>query len=844
MRVPVSLKVFAVFCALAATTTGLGVVVFFGARDLRQASAELQTTKEFQVRVEKLELFTRARKLRASDPEAFGGEFDAVRTLAASIARLAPELPGRLRPRVTSLDEHLGYVHTAFRELFAHYAADRRAGQAQRNREEALRTRLANLPPQAQLRVYPPVQLLENLTEQCLADYDPALLPRIRAAAAEIRRLSPDRELTRHADRLILNAEEAFLNHLAIVDKERFLADAADRFSEIATQAIEAISRASEHRQRQLTLAVAIAVASSALLTLLFWAAARRYIRRALAQIHGSIQSIRSGVYDYPVPAVPDDEVGDLTLFLRELAGSLEQSLRRARESEEKFRSLVEDVSDWVWETDGSGRLVYASPVVGHLLGVDPAAVLGETLDALLSGDDADRVAGLLAQSLAEKRPARSVEASVVRPDGSRAVLESSWQPVEDDQGRLQGLRGISRDVTERKRAEEEQARLRSQLLQAQKMEAIGTLTGGIAHDFNNLLQSIGGYTEMLLRRKAEDDPDRSKLQTIEKATRRAADLTRQLLVFGRKVETQAGVLNLNDEVTQVRDLLGRTIPKMVEIRTRLAPGLWKVSADPTQIEQVLVNLAVNAKDAMPEGGVLEFATENLWAEAGTHGGPPDLPPGRYVCLTVTDTGHGMDADTLEHAFEPFFTTKDVGKGTGLGLAMVYGIVQSHQGRILCQSAPRRGTTFHVYLPALQAEERPAMDTRPAPAAPAEGGGETLLVVDDEEPLLELAEEILGEAGYETLRAESGEAALSLLRSGAGVDLVLLDLNMPGMGGLECLRQLREITPDLRVLVASGYPAGPLRADLALLGAGPLLRKPYRAADLLSAVRESLDHAS
>ncbi len=391
----------------------------------------------------------------------------------------------------------------------------------------------------------------------------------------------------------------------------------------------------------------------------------------------------------------------------------------------------------------------------------------------------------------------------------------------------------IYEDITEKRRLE-------VQLQQAQKMEAIGTLAGGIAHDFNNLLQAISGYTEILLMSKDRGDPDYDKLVNIQASARRASELVRQILTFSRKVESKLRPVDLNQEVRQVQKLLERIIPRMIDIELHLQEGLKITNADPAQMEQVMMNLAVNARDAMPEGGRLVFETANRVLDqeyCKTHLG---AVPGEYVLLSISDTGCGMDRQTLEHIFEPFYTTKGVGSGTGLGLSMVYGIVKNHGGYIMCYSEPGEGTTFKVYLPVIkqegveQEEKKEEKEIR--------GGGEVILLVDDEEDILNTGKEMLTRFGYGVITARSGEEAIEIIKeTDTAPDLVILDLSMPGMGGRRCLEKLLEMDPELKIIISSGYSAnGTVRATLDS-GAAGFIGKPYQLKDMLKKVREVLD---
>jgi PAS domain S-box-containing protein len=438
--------------------------------------------------------------------------------------------------------------------------------------------------------------------------------------------------------------------------------------------------------------------------------------------------------------------------------------------------------------------------------------------------------------------------------DGEPVLLESfhhrkdgSAYPAEIfvRQGEFKGTRlnfAFINDISYRKRAEEEKQKLQLQLHQSRKMEAIGTLAGGIAHDFNNLLQAINGYTQMMLLDKQEDDRDYPNLKAIHDAGVRAAQLVSQLLLFSRKVETEKKPVELNQTVEQIRRILERTIPKMIDIELHLGGRLWNVNVDPVQIEQILLNLGTNAADAMPDGGKLVIETENIVLDKEKSHVPLGIKDGNYVLLSVSDSGHGMDQETVEHIFEPFYTTKEIGQGTGLGLASVYGIVKSHDGHITCYSEVGMGTTFKIYLPAVESLDTDGYkDMDRLPPLP-QGGTETLLVVDDEEPILDFALQVLAKFGYTVLTASSGEEALDVYSGKRDeIDLVITDIGMPGMGGHRCLQELIRINPDVKVIIASGYSInGQIKKSLDQ-GAAGYVGKPYKLSDLLDTIRAVLD---
>lgn len=387
-----------------------------------------------------------------------------------------------------------------------------------------------------------------------------------------------------------------------------------------------------------------------------------------------------------------------------------------------------------------------------------------------------------------------------------------------------------------------QRAQIQAQLLQAQKMESIGILAGGVAHDFNNLLQAVGGNVEFLLKDRPEGDPDALRLRSIGKAVDRAAQLVRQLLVFGRKAGSRRILVDLNQEVQETLRILERTVPKMIKLEQQLDPDARMICADPIQIEQILLNLTSNAVDAMPDGGTLAMETRSVNVDEQFARNHPGAALGPHLLLTVSDTGCGMDKEVREHLFDPFFTTKEVGKGTGLGLATVYGIVKSHGGHIQCHSEPGTGTVFKILFPTVQDVE--IRDEQLPPVASSPGGDETILVVEDEAEIRELTKEALETLGYVVKCAVSGEEALQIFQEPeAGIDLVLMDLNMPGMGGRKCLQALIRIDPAARVIIVSGYADGSHGSEALSCGAKAFIGKPFQLEELGRTVRRVLDQA-
>jgi PAS domain S-box-containing protein len=515
--------------------------------------------------------------------------------------------------------------------------------------------------------------------------------------------------------------------------------------------------------------------------------------------------------------------------------GTAERLVRALRESQERFQFVARATNDAVWDWDLVSDALWWNEGIQTLFGYTETEI-GPDITwwcELIHPEDRERVVTDIRAAVERGDASWSAEYRCRRADGSYAQVYDRGYVLRDAEGRGTRMIGAMMDVTQRKQLEDE-------LRQAQKMEAVGRLAGGVAHDFNNLLTVITGRSAILLGRLKADDPLCRSVEQIQKTADRAAGLTRQLLAFSRKQVLQRKVLDLNGMVEEVSAMLRRLIGEDVELLLTLGPRAGRVNADPGQLEQALMNLAVNSRDAMPRGGTLGVETDCVQVEAAPPDRPDALPPGAYAVLRVMDTGVGMDAATQARIFEPFFTTKEPGKGTGLGLSMVHGVVRQHGGAVQVRSVVGGGTTFEIYLPQVD-----------APAAPARvdetvsrdtHGRETILLVEDEDDVRALARELLERQGYRVLEASDGLQALDRYETeGDQIDLILSDVVMPRMSGRELVDRVRALRPDMRVLYMSGYTEDAILRHGVRDASTVLLGKPFAPADLLAKVREVLD---
>jgi two-component system cell cycle sensor histidine kinase/response regulator CckA len=531
-------------------------------------------------------------------------------------------------------------------------------------------------------------------------------------------------------------------------------------------------------------------------------------------------------------PSEHDLQLVEMATHIGGIAIERARSEEALRESEVRYRDLFENASDMIMTVDLDWNITDANKASVETVDYSREELLQMNLAELLPPEVHELARSQLARKLAHEVEVTTYEVEFVAKDGHRVPIEVKTRVIWQD-GEPTGIEAIARDVSERKRLEQ-------QLQQAQKMEAVGQLAGGVAHDFNNMMSAVIGFSELVLNRLEADHPVRRQVEEIRRAGERASDMTHQLLAFSRKQVLQPKVLDLNAIVAETQKLLERLIGEDVELVSVPDPDLDPIEADPGQLGQVLMNLAVNARDAMPGGGKLTFETRNVELDDGYSALHVDVEPGAYVLLSVSDTGTGMDAETRLRIFEPFFTTKEEGAGSGLGLATVYGIVTQSGGAISVYSEPGRGTTFKIYLPRAAQDSREIEDRSVRRDAPR--GSETILLVEDEALVRSLEVETLEERGYTVLEAHSPGHALELCRQHEGtIDLLLTDVVMPEMNGHELAGQLAVIRPSMKVLYSSGYADGAIVHHGVIEPGTAFLPKPLTPGTLARKVREVLD---
>jgi len=556
-----------------------------------------------------------------------------------------------------------------------------------------------------------------------------------------------------------------------------------------------------------------------------------RSIAGRLEKVDAAARSLARGQFQQQLEVGGNDEIARLSQVFNEMSARLRGLYETLQQSEAHFRSIIEHASDFILILDAEGLVRYASPSSDRALGQNKSLV-GRSIFELVASADESAMRSFLERAKEKAESQSSIELRTSIGEGPSRVLQVSATNLLQDPS-VAGIVMNAREITEVKRLEE-------QLRQAQRMEAIGTLSGGVAHDFNNLLTVIRGYTNQLLESSHNPPESRVQIKRIDEAAERASALTRQLLAFSRRQVLQPKVFDVNALVANLDQMLRRLIGEHIEMRTVAALQPCLVKADAGQIEQVIMNITINARDAMPKGGRLTLETGHVELDQAFSAEVAGASPGPYVMLAVSDTGEGMDADTKAHIFEPFFTTKGLGKGTGLGLSTVYGIVKQSGGYISVYSEPGRGSTFKVYLPrvqdAVKAQRKAEARERDA------RGRETILVVEDEPMIRELVETMLESRGYSVLMVDDPLRAVAFSAQYSGpIHLLLTDVIMPGISGREIANQISAQRPEMKVIFVSGYTPnaivhhGILDEDL------NFLQKPFTAGTLTNKVREVLD---
>ena len=576
-------------------------------------------------------------------------------------------------------------------------------------------------------------------------------------------------------------------------------------------------------------------------MTVIFWYRTKVYLRRFLHNQNQVMKTIQNGSEKLQLAPQSNDELGDLTTAMKALAVELHSKKTELLASEKKFRSLVENISEMIWETDINNRYSYCSRAGKDITGYAEQEILGKEYLEFSRECEDRQVLDQLENYFLKRQEFTNVERKIHHTDGSIKYLMASGTPLYGEGDEFLGFRGVDHDVTELVTSRKAQKQLEINLQHSQKMESIGRLAGGIAHDFNNILSAILGYSELILEILPKGHQCYRYVDQIKISGDRAAGLTNQLLAFSRKQVHSPEILDVGAEIYGLEDMLRRLAGELIDIKIDIDERVWPVRIDKSQLEQIVTNLTVNAIDAMPDGGEICIAVTSCPADCSCREDQSSEIAEFAGCaaIRITDNGCGIPEDVLPKIFDPFFTTKDLEKGTGLGLAMVYGIVTQNGGEISVESSPGQGSCFQILLP-LNLSKVGNCNISERIASEPRRGSEAILLVEDENQLLEMHAEYLTQLGYHIVTARDGSEALAIFQQNSNFDLLITDVVMPRMGGLELAEKMRQINPELRVLYTSGYTKREGKAEDILREGTNFIYKPATPRDIAIMVEQLL----
>jgi len=844
MRLGLSKKVFVIFSSLTIITLLLGLIVLAGLSHMRNFHHEMRLVNDFRLLVKDLESVQigLAADYPVPNKSTYELQFKQAERLVTEINQFSDNFSPQIRQQLQMMRNHLDHYRQAFIEMLQTYEKDQQFSKVEHDLIDVLHDDVRKHTATRQIEFQQMMSKLFALHENIYHLRDISKLHELEEIYSKIAREFPQQPVLHKVRKYINTTKENYINYLALKEHEEFLAETAGIFFSFADETIKEISQNSDRSQNQLICFIIGLVGFAGILTITLWRFASKYIYNFLASQRQAISAIGGGDYDYQTGTVPDDEIGDLSLFLKQLARTLKDGLKKLQDSEAKYRNLVESITDWVWEVDSKGVYTYSSPQVLGFLGYKPEEIFGKTLFDLMPPEEVARVRQEFESLAVDRKNIVSMVNTNIHRDGREIILETSGVPMLDEQGNLCGYRGVVRNITERVRSEEEKMKLERQLQHVQKLESLGVLAGGIAHDFNNLLMAILGNADLALLDMSPVSPGRQNIIEIEKASRRAAELCRQMLAYSGKGKFVVQKLNLSEVVQEMTHMLEVSISKRAILKYKYGENLPAIEGDPTQIRQVVMNLIINASEAIGDkSGIISITTgamdcdRSYLHETSIN---EELPAGTYVYLEVADTGCGMDATTRARLFDPFFTTKFTGRG--LGMSAVLGIVRGHQGGIKVYTEPGKGTTFKVLFPAVKG----VADQLAVGVCMQEesmSGSGIILLVDDDETVRTVGKQMLQHLCLTVLTAEDGTQGLEIFRErSTEIDCVILDLTMPHMDGEETFRELRRVSSEVRVILSSGYNEQEVTQRFVGKGLAGFIQKPYTMAPLKKVIDEVL----
>lgn len=844
MHLRISQKVLIVFSLLLSFSFIQGLLLYSALKQFHTFSRDSELPKNLKVEIHALEYLKTQASIPTYDSNArtaFDSRFRKTKDILARLTELSPRVLEGLEGRIRAAEAYLNNYRKAFYEM------DNLLEKAQALDSESsrlfsgLRDNLPAVEPDLAkkfLLVYMNHYTIESASSSA---HDITILPHLKEFQKEMAQSAIDPvDLLAVIQKAIGITEAKYINSLAIEDRRTYLAESAIHLTEFCDKLAASITESIEQYEINLKRIMSLLLASALVLTMVLFWMTRIYFKKFLRSQQTAIAAIKNGRYDYPVTDLPRDELGDLALFMKNMANSLQKNEEELR----RYEKIVSSSSDMMALLDKQYRFIAANRAYcaafnlthGQLIGKKAPEVLGNNFFNTYLKSHADHC--LTGREV-------NFQNWTDFPQRGRRFMDVNYYPYFNRHNEIMGYVVSGRDITERKQAEMESEKLEEQLRQSQKMEALGTFAGGIAHDFNNMLAIIMGNAEMATDDIPEDNPARESIREIHNASKRAKDLVSQILDFSRKEKKELMSIEPQILINETLKLLRSVTPTTVSIIQNISKDCGSIQADPTGLHQLLMNLFTNAVQAVDEKGEVIVGLEEIdltledFDQMQHIVSSSMMIPGKYARLSITDNGSGIDEKTVSRIFDPFFTTKDTGKGTGMGLAVVHGIVENHGGYITVESEPGRGSTFNVFLPiAYKIEEHHEVEKD----APPSGGTESLLLVDDEEGLLRLASHILKRLGYRVTAEISSLKALETFRIKPDqFDLIITDQAMPDMSGTELIAEILKIRTDIPCILCTGYSSKVNKENAGEKGISKFLNKPFNRKTLASAVRKVLD---
>ena len=835
MRISLSKKVFFVFASLTSLTLIMGITVYFGIKELRNLQNEKDVVHGFTLQIKELGscMIGMSPVNRFPGKNKFDEEYLKAQQLVAAMNDFTYKMDDKLKLSLESVSSHMKFYKKAYYELFEKYQLDKELMAARDTLAHDLMAEVNKLPHQEEIRLHDKFLTMVNLADHVYHEREPKLIAGIKDIHKDVVKSTKNKNILQLSERVVHNVEVDYLNYLGIMDREKYLNDTAQLFFNFAANTIQEISLYNHKEQVWLVSFITLLLVTAGVLTLFWWYLTSSYFNKFLQTQRFAMESISKADFDYTCPApLSNDEMGDLSKFMKEMA-------RKLKESRELYQTLVNNIDLGITLISKDYTVLAVNEAQGRMLHKNVNQIIGKKCH--LEFEKRDAVCGHCPGKKAmESGEQQETITKGVRDDGSEFIVRVQAFPIYDDEHNPDGFIEVVEDITEKQKAEDEKRDLEKQIQHVQKLESLGVLAGGIAHDFNNLLMAILGNADLALLDLSPTAPARENIVEIEKASRRAAELCKQMLAYSGKGKFTVQNINLSELIKDMTHMLEISISKRVVIKYNFGDNIPAIKADPSQVRQIIMNLVINASEAIGErSGVISVSTGAMECDRDYLADTfldEQLAEGVYTYLEVADNGSGMDEEVKAKLFDPFFTTKFTGRG--LGMSALLGIVRGHGGGIKLYSEMKKGTTFKILFPSIDAEAMEIHEKEELEEQAFNAEGKVLLV-DDDETVLTVGKQLLEHLGFTVLTAKDGREGVALFNQKKDeIDCVILDLTMPHMDGEEAYREMRRVQPDVRVILSSGYNEQEVTQRFVGKGLAGFIQKPYNMKGLKKVIQE------